>query len=290
MYFEKPGPGNTDQTLAAAYDRGNALGLNEVVVASTTGETAFKAIEVFKGYSITVVTYHCGFREPFKKVMPDDVQHRLSEKGVRVVSATHALSGVERSIFNKYSGSYPVLLIADTLRLFGQGVKVAVEVSVMAADAGALTGNDIIAIGGTGKGADAALVMKPAGQSHFFDMHIKEIICKPFIIIMENAMDFKEMGAKLGLEENEFRELVTFFIDNAVSDIYKFKDACQQGDGEKASASAHSLKGSSGNLGFSDIHELAKKAEKDSGNNDFENYETVASMIENKIEEIKKNL
>jgi histidine phosphotransfer protein HptB len=103
-------------------------------------------------------------------------------------------------------------------------------------------------------------------------------------------MDFQEMGARLGLEENEFRELVLFFIDNAVSDIHKFRDACQKGDGEKASASAHSLKGSSGNLGFLEIHELAKKAETDSRNNDFQNCENVSSVIESKIEEIKKNI
>lgn len=69
--------------------------------------------------------------------------------------------------------------MADTLRLFGQGTKVGVEISVMAADAGALTGNDIIAIGGTGKGADTALILKPAHQSNFFDIQIREIICKP---------------------------------------------------------------------------------------------------------------
>jgi len=103
-------------------------------------------------------------------------------------------------------------------------------------------------------------------------------------------MGFQEMGAKLGLEENEFRELVTFFIDSAILDIQKYRDACKKGDGEKASASAHSLKGSSGNLGFLDIHELAKKAETNSRNNNSENCETVSSMIESKIEEIKKNL
>lgn len=103
-------------------------------------------------------------------------------------------------------------------------------------------------------------------------------------------MDFNEMAAKLGLEEHEFKELVTFFIDNAISDMSKFKDACKQEDGENASTSAHSLKGSSGNLGFSDIHELAQKAEKDAENHDFESCKTVASMIEEKIEEIKKNL
>jgi hypothetical protein len=179
MFFDKPGKDNTEQTLKLAFERGKELGLNEAVLASTKGDTAYKALEIFSGFRITVVTYHCGFKEPFKKVMTDDIKNDLKEKGVNVVSATHALSGVERSITKKYTGIYPVLLIADTLRLFGQGTKVAVEVSIMAADAGTLTGNDIIAIGGTARGADTALVIKPANQSDLFDLRIREIICKP---------------------------------------------------------------------------------------------------------------
>jgi len=178
-HFEEPGKLNTQQTLEFACDRGKELGLNEVVVASSTGETAYKAIEVFKGFNITVVTYHCGFKEPFKNTMRDDVRKDLEEEGVKVIKASHALSGVERSISNKYTGIYPVLLIADTLRLLGQGTKVAVEISVMAADAGTLTGNDVISIGGTARGADTAIIIKPAHQSNFFDIKIREIICKP---------------------------------------------------------------------------------------------------------------
>lgn len=68
----------------------------------------------------------------------------------------------------RHSGVYPLLLIADTLKLFGQGTKVAVEVAVMAADAGALSGQDIVAIGGSGRGADTALVLKPAHPNNFF--------------------------------------------------------------------------------------------------------------------------
>jgi hypothetical protein len=179
MYFEKPGKENTEQTLKLAYERGKALGLNEVVVATSKGDTAYKALEIFSGFRIVAVTYHAGFKEPFQTVMPDEVRKDLEEKGVKVVSATHALSGVERSVAKKYSGSCPVLLIADTLRLFGQGIKVAVEISIMAADAGMLTGKDIISVGGTARGADAALVLKPANQSDIFSMRIREIICKP---------------------------------------------------------------------------------------------------------------
>jgi len=179
MYFDKPGKDNTEQTLKLAAQRADALGISEVAVASTTGFTAYKAIEIFDGLRIAVVTYHSGFKEPFKNEMPDDVKADLQNKGITVVAASHALSGVERSIAKKHSGVYPVLIVADTLRLFGQGIKVAVEVAVMAADAGALTGSDIIAIGGSGRGADAALVLKPAHQNNFFDMRIREVICKP---------------------------------------------------------------------------------------------------------------
>jgi len=177
--FEKPGKTNTRQTLELACNRGKQLGLDEVVIASTTGETAYQALDMFKGFKITAVTYHCGFKEPFQNSMKSNVRRDLEEKGVTVVQASHALSGVERSIAKKYTGSYPVLLIADTLRLFGHGTKVAVEIAIMAADAGALSGNDIVAIGGTGRGADSALILKPANQSDFFDLRIREIICKP---------------------------------------------------------------------------------------------------------------
>ena len=179
MHFDKPGKDNTDPTLELAGQRAKALGINEVVVASTTGFTAYRAIEIFDGPRITVVTYHSGFKEPFKNALPNDVKEDLQNKGLTVIVASHALSGLERSIAKKHSGVYPVLIMADTLRLFGQGIKVAVEVAVMAADAGALTGNDIISIGGSGRGADAALVLKPAHQNNFFDMRIREVICKP---------------------------------------------------------------------------------------------------------------
>lgn len=178
-YFDAPGRENTRQTLALAYERGKALGIGEVVVASSTGDTAYKTMEIFKGFRIVAVTYHCGFKEPFTKTMKDDVRKDLEAEGVAVIEATHALSGVERAIARKHSGSYPALLMADTLRLLGQGTKVGVEITIMAADGGALSGNDVIAVGGTGRGADTAMVIKPAHQTNVFDLRVREIICKP---------------------------------------------------------------------------------------------------------------
>lgn len=69
-------------------------------------------------------------------------------------------SGIERSLVKKIGGVAPVLLIADTLRLFGHGTKVAVEVSIMATDTGAISGKESTAVGGTAKGADTARYLK----------------------------------------------------------------------------------------------------------------------------------
>ena len=179
MYFDEKGKVNTQQTLKLAFERACQLGITEAVVATSSGDTAYKAMEIFKGFTLVAVTYHCGFRAPFENVMERGVKADLEKKGVAVVQATHALSGLERSLGKKHGGIYPVLIIADTLRLMGQGVKVAVEISVMAADAGVLSGKDVVAVGGTGKGADAALILTPAHQTNFFDMKIREVVCKP---------------------------------------------------------------------------------------------------------------
>ncbi len=77
MYFDKAGRENTEATLKMAYERGKALGLNELVLASTKGDTALKALEIFHGFTITSVTYHCGYTEPFKSVMKAEVKKEL---------------------------------------------------------------------------------------------------------------------------------------------------------------------------------------------------------------------
>jgi len=179
MYFDAPGKENTLATLQQGYARGQALGITEVVLATTSGETALTALGVFTGFQIIAVTYHCGFNAPFQSMMPPENRERLEAAGVRIVQATHALSGIERSVAKKHSGVYPALIIADALKLFGQGTKVAVEVAVMAADAGVLTGGDIVAIGGSSRGADAALIVAPAHQNNFFDLKVREVVCKP---------------------------------------------------------------------------------------------------------------
>jgi len=178
VYFDQPGPANTDETIAAAVTRAEELGLGVLVVASTTGDTAEKlrAAVGDRPMRVVGVTYHAGFGEG-DQTMPVERREQLRAQGIEVVIATHALSGVERAINNKFGTIGPVEIIAHAYRCFGQGVKVAIEVAVMAADGGyAPTGEDIIALGGSGKGCDAALVLKAAHQNNFFDLRVREVV------------------------------------------------------------------------------------------------------------------
>jgi hypothetical protein len=96
------------------------------------------------------------------------------------LTTSHVLSGAERAFSSKFGGIYPVEIIANTLRMFGQGVKVGVEIATMALDSGLVPfGESIIAVGGSGRGADSAIIMKPAHAKDVLNTRIEEIICKP---------------------------------------------------------------------------------------------------------------
>ena len=177
--FDRPGTENTDECVRLAHERARELGIKEVIVATNRGDTARKVVEAFQGFDVVVVNHHAGFREAWKVELPDHVRKELEENGAKVVIASHALSGIERSFRTKYQGLYPLELVADTLRMFGQGTKVCAEIALMAADAGTLRGQTVMTIGGTGTGADTAIVLSPVHQKNFLDMKIQEIVCKP---------------------------------------------------------------------------------------------------------------
>ena len=180
LYYSSTGEVNTDQTLSEAKHRADELGITDIVVASTRGNTAVKALEVFKGYNLIVVPHVTGLRKPGVQEMSDDVQEKIRTAGAKIVIATHVFSGVDRAIQARFDTVYPAGIIAQTLRMFGQGMKVVVEIVAMAADAGVIPADkDVVAIAGTGRGADTAVVITPANAHRFFDMAIKEIIVKP---------------------------------------------------------------------------------------------------------------
>ena len=180
-YFEKPGPRNTKDVLEAVSKRVEALSIEKVLIATCSGKTAFEALKILRaGIQIIAVTHVTGFGKPDVQEMPEEARQDLISKGVQVLTAQHAFGGVGRAVRNKLSTFQVDEIMAYTLRIFGHGTKVAIELALMAADAGLVrTDEDVISVGGSAKGVDSALVIRPANTHNFFDLKVREIICKP---------------------------------------------------------------------------------------------------------------
>lgn len=168
----------TEEIIAKAAARAEELGIKHVVIASNTGAVVEKALGKFT--NIVWVTHHFGYSKPGEFEFTPEVRESMEKQGVKVLTTAHALSGAERGLSTMFKGYGPLEVMSATLRMFGQGTKVCVEVATMAMDAGLIPAKEkIVAIGGTGRGADTAVVMTPANAFKILESKIHEIIGKP---------------------------------------------------------------------------------------------------------------
>jgi hypothetical protein len=182
-YFEKSGPENTEQVIEIVRKRITDLNLNHLVVATTTGKTGVMFAKAFRGTDLKViaVTHQYGLRGPGIIILTDENKTKMRELGVPVVIGADILTTPHRAFRGKLGGS-PFDIVADTLRMFCEGMKVCVEIAVMAADVGLVPiDQDIMTVAGTGRGADTVVVLRPVNGNYLFDLHIKEIVAMPMM-------------------------------------------------------------------------------------------------------------
>ena len=180
MHFTKPGPENTDDTLKLVREEIEEKRIEYVVVASTTGSTGVKAAKMFKDLKVKliVVTHNVGFKEPGGQEIEPEYKSEIERLGGTVYTGTMVLRSLGRAIKNSvgYSDNE---IVAQVLRMFSQGIKVCVEIVAMAADAGLIPPTDVIAVAGTGRGADTACLISADSSHRFFGIKVREILAKP---------------------------------------------------------------------------------------------------------------
>lgn len=181
VYFEKPGKENTAECLEVVKKALKSENYKDVVVASTSGYTGIIFSEGLKNSDINlvIVTHSSGFKEPNIIEMPEDIRMRIIENGPKVFTGSMLTHSLETSLASKFGGSYPTLIIANTLRRFGEGAKVCCEIVMMATDAGLIPeGKEVIAVAGTASGADTVMVIKSSASKRFLDLKVLEILAK----------------------------------------------------------------------------------------------------------------
>ena len=178
LYFEKPGIDNTDATLQTVRRRTQELGIKQVVVASSHGFTAKRAKDIFAGIEVEIIAVTiCASFDDVGWTMSAAERAEVEKLGIKVLTSLHTLGD---DVNDAFGFTAPNAIVRQTLYTFCQGMKVAVEISLMAADAGLLDmSREIIAVAGTDNGADTALVLKPAYSRKFTKLGILEILAKP---------------------------------------------------------------------------------------------------------------
>ncbi len=180
MYFERAGTQNTEKTLKIAVEEAEERGIRHMVVASTRGDTGLQAAMLLQGtgISLVVVTHNTGFSEEGVQEFEDAKRAEIEELGGRIYTGTMVLRNIGTAIRSLQSYSQQDL-VANTLRMLGQGMKVCVEIVAMAADAGLIPCEDVIAVAGTGRGADTAAIIRANSSNNFFQIKVREILAKP---------------------------------------------------------------------------------------------------------------
>jgi hypothetical protein len=172
-YFLKSGEDNTAEVLRIAYDRYKKGDLDVVVIASSLGKTAKKAVEVFQDTGAKLL--FVGEVLDGKQSPSTDICAELEEKGYSVIW------GLPMGQISKFTRNENAKLVADAYKRISEGFKVVCEMILMAANAGYLkSGAKVLSIAGTHSGADTAIVAYAAGYEDFKKFQVLEILCKPY--------------------------------------------------------------------------------------------------------------
>ena len=180
VYFNSAREDNTEKTLQVTKDEAIKRGIRYVVVASTGGNTGLRAAQILQntGVNLIVVAHSTGHRKAGQQLMEPEIKKQIEKLGGVVFVGTDALTGFTRAMREKERFT-ELTLISDTLRMFGQGMKVCVEIVAMASDANLIPVDDVIAVAGTAKGADTSVIIGANSTNQFFNIKVREILAKP---------------------------------------------------------------------------------------------------------------
>lgn len=195
LFFEKPGPTNTEDVIVAVSERIKDGDIKYVVVASVSGKTALRVAQQLRDSNIVIICVSGSpswsiFEEFSYPMVKGEIRRKLEGQGVTIVDKVPStLSDTVEYGLARYGYIPASFVVAETLEAIGgYGLKTAVEAILMATDSGAIPAfTPVISIAGTDKGADTAIVAKSTYSSCVFSkdsnkrFQVFEIIAMPRI-------------------------------------------------------------------------------------------------------------
>ena len=171
---------DSEEVLEIAKKYAEENGIKDVVIATTTGETGVLASNIFGDkYNLVAVTHSTGFKEEGKQELLDENRKKMEGRGMKIFTGPMIFHSWNDYYRKKYGTITTTTIIADTLRIFGQGTKVVVEIIAMASDAGLIPPKPVLGIAGTAHGADTVILADNKNSKRLFDMRVLDVVAKP---------------------------------------------------------------------------------------------------------------
>lgn len=186
LYFE-PGEGYRTTTRAVIARVSEYLidqRIKHLVAASSRGYTGAQLVALREAHpklNLVAVKMATGMDAIHKVRVEERYRKVMQANGIAFIGGTHAITGgLDRAIGDYLGGWTANNIVAETLYLFSQGMKVCVEVIAMAVDHGLVPkGARVIGMAGTGRGADTAIVATASGSTRLFEMDIHKVLTMP---------------------------------------------------------------------------------------------------------------
>jgi len=191
FFFSQPGGDNTPQVIQVVRSRIREGDITKILVASESGRLALEFKKELPKQTVVCVTYDRETRRMYKK--PELLKKKLAASGITIVDTVK--EPLTRGlVFRNWWRGRNIVLPGESADLFwmtlicvgGHGLRTAVEIVFMAVEAQVVqTGEKVLSVAGTGRGADSALVMKASkfedavGRHPLSRMKIEEILAMP---------------------------------------------------------------------------------------------------------------
>jgi len=203
-YFSESGPQNTEKVIEVVKERLKGSEIKHIVVASESGKTALKVARALKDFGVNVicVSGYAGIRKVEDRPWPDmkdEIKEELESLNVKILAETPWIFKSSAIDYQFLGEAAPSTIMHKILsRLMGYGFKTAIEITLLAADAGAIpTDKEVISIAGTGwlgGGADCAIIVRPS------------VLPDAWFIMAEKGIEVREI---IGMPRVKFPERLT---------------------------------------------------------------------------------
>lgn len=106
----------------------------------------------------------------------------------------------------------------------------------------------------------------------------------------ENSLDLSTLNELREMLEDGLDELLAEYLDDVPRQLAKLRDAVAVNDLTAVAAIAHTLKGSSGNLGISRLYQICSALEQEANSGEVADASAMLRVIESEYTQVKLQL